>query len=261
MQNLFVLLKSILFFFFFFCRLLPWLPLISLTENKPQWIRHIPALVFSHKLLTGILSSPFSSGGFITSTVGLVDVSQLGNKRIVRVGVCEERADREKNYKTQHVSQHALWHPSVYITLWDGQCRRPLILQNVQTNAAIAVDVGMVDFGSKVDLLEKKKKEWADGYTWGLFCSTYLGRLEWIVSREMNWQKEQATLVRAVILHGCELRLLQLLLRNMVLTGPTIVACQWNSSSPTGPAEQFEGGSRSRSLSSCRHSISMCGLY
>lgn len=34
------------------------------------------------------------------------------------------------------------------------------------------------------------------------------------------------------------------------LTGPIIVACQWNKSSPIGPAEQDEGGSRSRSLSS-----------
>ncbi len=29
-----------------------------------------------------------------------------------------------------------------------------------------------------------------------------------------------------------------------------MVACQWNKSSPIGPAEQEEGGSRSRSLSS-----------
>lgn len=34
------------------------------------------------------------------------------------------------------------------------------------------------------------------------------------------------------------------------LTGPIMVACQWNKSSPMGPAEQEEGGSRSRSLSS-----------
>lgn len=50
---------------------------------------------------------------------------------------------------------------------------------------------------------------------------------------------------------------LLLLLRthDNILTGPTIVACQWNKSSPTGPAEQFEGGSRSRSLSSYGRSI------
>lgn len=32
--------------------------------------------------------------------------------------------------------------------------------------------------------------------------------------------------------------------------GPMIVACQWNRSSPTGPAEHDEGGSRPKSVSS-----------
>jgi hypothetical protein len=38
-------------------------------------------------------------------------------------------------------------------------------------------------------------------------------------------------------------------------SGPMIVACQWNMSSPTGPAEQFDGGSLPRSTSSCSESI------
>lgn len=33
-------------------------------------------------------------------------------------------------------------------------------------------------------------------------------------------------------------------------SGPMIVACQWNMSSPTGPAEQLAGGSFPRSTSS-----------
>lgn len=37
-------------------------------------------------------------------------------------------------------------------TLRDGKCRRPLIPQNVKTDAAIGVDIGVVDAGSKVDL-------------------------------------------------------------------------------------------------------------
>lgn len=32
--------------------------------------------------------------------------------------------------------------------------------------------------------------------------------------------------------------------------GPMIVACQWNKSSPIGPAEQEDGGSLPRSVSS-----------
>jgi hypothetical protein len=35
------------------------------------------------------------------------------------------------------------------------------------------------------------------------------------------------------------------------LTGPMMVACQENMLSPVGPAEQDEGGSRPRSMSSC----------
>lgn len=33
-------------------------------------------------------------------------------------------------------------------------------------------------------------------------------------------------------------------------SGPMIVACQWNISSPTGPAEQFAGGSFPKSTNS-----------
>src|SRR6266403_209286 len=36
------------------------------------------------------------------------------------------------------------------------------------------------------------------------------------------------------------------------LTGPMIVACHWNILSPVGPAEQEDGGSRPRSINSCR---------
>lgn len=32
--------------------------------------------------------------------------------------------------------------------------------------------------------------------------------------------------------------------------GPMMVACQWNKSSPIGPAEHDEGGSRPKSVSS-----------
>lgn len=41
-------------------------------------------------------------------------------------------------------------------------------------------------------------------------------------------------------------------------TGPMIVACQWKRSSPAGPAEQFDGGSRPRSCSSSTHTAYQC---
>ena len=37
-------------------------------------------------------------------------------------------------------------------TLRDGQSRAPLVSQNVQTDAAVGVDVGVVDAGGEVDL-------------------------------------------------------------------------------------------------------------
>ena len=45
----------------------------------------------------GVLARPFTSGGFVPGTVGLVDVSDLGHQRIIRVGVCEHRADGQQH--------------------------------------------------------------------------------------------------------------------------------------------------------------------
>lgn len=46
----------------------------------------------------------------------------------------------------------------------------------------------MIDLGSEVNLLTEKKKKNVSvkGIPRGLSPTTYLGRLEWIVSREMN---------------------------------------------------------------------------
>jgi hypothetical protein len=37
-------------------------------------------------------------------------------------------------------------------TLGNSKSRRPLVLQDIKTNGAIAVDIGMIDFGGKVNL-------------------------------------------------------------------------------------------------------------
>lgn len=50
-------------------------------------------------LLDSELPSPFSSSGFVSCTVGLVDVSDFGNKRVVGVGICEHRADGQKDWR------------------------------------------------------------------------------------------------------------------------------------------------------------------
>lgn len=45
----------------------------------------------------GVLARPLTSGGFVPGTVGLVDVGDLGHQRIIRVGVCEHRADGQQH--------------------------------------------------------------------------------------------------------------------------------------------------------------------
>ena len=67
------------------------------------------------------------------SPVVLVEVRDLRHERIIRVGIGQERADRE---------QH----------LGDGEGGRPLVLEDVEADGAIRVDVSMVNFRCKGDL-------------------------------------------------------------------------------------------------------------
>jgi len=59
-------------------------------------------------------------------------VSDLWDKRIVGVRVGEHGANRQEYFR-------------------DGQSRAPLISENVETDASIGIDVGVVDAGSEVD--------------------------------------------------------------------------------------------------------------
>ena len=83
--------------------------------------------------LHGVLSGPFTGSTLVTLTVRLVQVGDLGNKRIIRIWVSEHRTDRE---------QH----------LGDGQRWTPLVSENVETDAAVAVDVRVVDLGGERNL-------------------------------------------------------------------------------------------------------------
>lgn len=64
------------------------------------------------------------------------------------------------------------------LTLGDCESRAPLVPQDVQTDAAVRVDVRMVDTGGEVDL-------------WGL---------EGVVGREVNVEEENASGVWRVAL-------------------------------------------------------------
>lgn len=80
-----------------------------------------------------------------------------------------------------------------------------MVPQDVQTDTAVRVDVGVVDTSGEVDL-------------WGL---------EGVVGREVNVEEENASGVWRVALR--EVSTVPIAdMRPMRLTGPMIVACQWN---------------------------------
>lgn len=73
------------------------------------------------------------------------------HERVVWVRIREHRADGEEDFR-------------------NGKGRRPLVPQNVEADAAIGIDIGMVDSGCEVDLR----------------------RLEWVVGRKVYSEKKDA---------------------------------------------------------------------
>lgn len=109
------------------------------------------------------LPSPFTSSALVSLTVGLVQVGNLGYERVIGIWVSEHGADREQD-------------------LGDGKRGTPLIPENVETDAAVAVNVGVVDLGGERDL----------------------GWLEGVVGREGDGKEEDTTGVRRVTgAHDC----------------------------------------------------------
>jgi len=78
----------------------------------------------------------------------------LRHQWIIRIRICQHRADREQDFG-------------------DGERRRPLVTEDVQADAAIGVNVGVVYAGLEVDF----------------------GRLEGVVGGEMDAEEEDAVLV------------------------------------------------------------------
>jgi hypothetical protein len=69
----------------------------------------------------------------VSGAVGLEQLRNIGHKRIIGVGVSQEGADTEQDFG-------------------NGQCRTPLVLENVQTDTSVGVDVAMVNACGKVNL-------------------------------------------------------------------------------------------------------------
>ena len=80
-----------------------------------------------------VLSSPFSGSGLVFYLVGLVDVGNLWNQRIIWVGIAQQGTDGEENLR-------------------DSECWRPLFLQDIKANGSIGVDIWVVDSCGEVDL-------------------------------------------------------------------------------------------------------------
>ena len=113
----------------------------------------------------GVLAGPLTGGGLVFRAVALVNVSDVGNERVIGVSISQQGANGEEN-------------------LGYGECRGPLILKDVQANATIAVDIGMVYFGDELNL-------------WGL---------EGVVSGEVDVQEEHTAGEGGVIgAHDCGL--------------------------------------------------------
>ena len=105
-----------------------------------------------------IFTRPFAGILVVFVLVGLEKVSNLRDEWIVGVRVSHQRADGQKH-------------------LWNGKCRGPLVLQNVEADAAIGVDVTVVNS-------RRKRHFW---------------RFEWVVSREVDVEEEHTSRVWGII--------------------------------------------------------------
>jgi len=83
-------------------------------------------------LLHGVLGRPFSRCTVVPGSVGLEQLRNVRNQRVIGVGVGQERANTQQN-------------------LTDRQCWTPLVLENVKTDTAVRVDVAVVDACGKVN--------------------------------------------------------------------------------------------------------------
>jgi hypothetical protein len=123
-------------------------------EHAERFRRPSVAVELDRRRSDCVLAGPFACGRFVSGAVGLVDMRDLRHQGIIRVGVCEHRTDGKQHFG-------------------DCQRRAPLVSENVKTDAAVGVDVGVIDPRVEADL------RW----------------LEWIVGREVNRQEEHATRV------------------------------------------------------------------
>lgn len=117
------------------------------SAEKPELDSEMP---LPDPSLNGILSSPFPGCRFVSRAISLVDVCDFGNKRVIRVGVGEHRADREKDWIGTISVLMGLKRVRVEITFGDSQCGTPLVSQDVKAYTSVGVDIWVIDASSEV---------------------------------------------------------------------------------------------------------------
>lgn len=91
--------------------------------------------------LGGVPLGPLSGHPVVLGSVGHVLCSDAAHQRIGGVAVCEEGADGEQDLR-------------------DGQGRTPVVLEDVQTDHALAVNVTVIDSCSEGNLRGFKRIVW-----------------------------------------------------------------------------------------------------
>ena len=123
---------------------------LTQTKSLGGW----RSLTLSH----GVLAGPLAGGGIVLLAVCFVLVGDVRHQGVVRVGVRKQRRDGE-----EHLAHR--------------EGGRPLVLEDVQADATVGVDVGVVDLRDELELR----------------------RLERVVRGEVDVQEEDATRVGRVV--------------------------------------------------------------
>ena len=102
---------------------------LSSTSPSPHTPHHTTLQPLRHCIFT----SPLSRSFFVPGSIRFVNMGNLRDKRVIRVGISEQRTDGEQDLR-------------------DRESRGPLFFQNIEANTALAVDIRVVHLGLELDL-------------------------------------------------------------------------------------------------------------
>ena len=129
-----------------------------------------------------VLARPLASRVFVRSAIRLVEVRNVRHERVVGVRVWRQRRGQRRTYPSASSRSTAGLGVSRWCTatrtLRDRQRRAPLVTQNIKADAAVCVNVRVVDLCRERDL----------------------GGLERVVGREGDRQEKDTARVRRVAL-------------------------------------------------------------